>query len=89
MSAKGWRRARMEPLDNLIPPIKRSLGKRSLQLLEENNVIHAWEIPSELPMPSNVLCDVFDTDPAQFQPKEFDKVITVNFGQPASSQEFA
>ena len=79
MSGKGWRRKRSEPLDDLVPEIRRSLGQRSLQLLESNKIMHAWEIPSVLPMPQNILCDVFQSNPERFEPAELGKVVAVDF----------
>ena len=79
ISAKGWRRKRGEPLDDLVPIVKRSLGQRSLELLELNKIMHAWEIPSTLPMPTTILCDVFQSNPETFEPDELGKVIAVDF----------
>lgn len=62
MSTYGWRKAKAEPLDETIPPVTRSLGKSSLALLENNNVINIWEILSDLPLPSMVFQSVFDND---------------------------
>lgn len=59
MSAKGWRRARGEPLDELIPEVNNSVGKRGVELLTENRVIQLWEIPSEVPFPDEVLHAAF------------------------------
>lgn len=79
ISFKGWRRKRGEPLDDLVPIVKRSLGQRSLELLELNKIVHAWEIPCVLPMPTAILCDVFQSDPEKFEPDELGKVIAVDF----------
>jgi len=79
ISVKGWRKKRGEPLDECIPEVKRSLGKRSLELIESNKVMHAWEIPSELPMPQKILCDIFQADPELFEPAELERIIAVDF----------
>ncbi|KAB2914619.1 MAG: ImmA/IrrE family metallo-endopeptidase [Dechloromonas sp.] len=63
MSAKGWRKARGEPLDNLVPEVNRSVGKRSIELLTQNGVIHLWEIPNEIPFPDEVLHVAFNITP--------------------------
>jgi Zn-dependent peptidase ImmA (M78 family)/transcriptional regulator with XRE-family HTH domain len=68
ISARGWRKARSEPLDEIIPPVNRSLGKTTLELLEKNDVIHIWEILSDLPLPNSVFQSVFDRD-LQFAPR--------------------
>jgi Zn-dependent peptidase ImmA (M78 family)/transcriptional regulator with XRE-family HTH domain len=62
MSARGWRKAKAEPLDETIPLVNRSLGKSSLELLEKNDVINIWEILSDLPLPSTVFQSVFEKD---------------------------
>jgi Zn-dependent peptidase ImmA (M78 family)/transcriptional regulator with XRE-family HTH domain len=62
MSARGWRKAKAEPLDETVPPVNRSLGKSSLELLESNNVINIWEILSDLPLPKTVFQSVFEKD---------------------------
>lgn len=88
LSAKGWRRKRSEPLDDCIPIVKRSLGSRALELLESNKVMFAWEIPSALPMPSQILWDAFQSNPEKFEPAEFKKIIPFNFSTaPASALE--
>jgi len=68
ISMKGWRKARREPLDDQVPAIQSSLGKRSLELLEKNAIIHAWEIPSELPLPISILTQVFQAGAHEFRP---------------------
>ncbi|MGD0057859.1 MAG: XRE family transcriptional regulator [Verrucomicrobiia bacterium] len=78
---KGWRRAKGEPFDDMVPDIQGSLGKKSLELLESNAVIHGWEIPTELPMPTHVLCEVFRANPQLFSPSEFGNIIP--FERPA------
>jgi len=55
MSAKGWRKAQGEPLDELVPDVKSSVGRRSLELLTSNRIIQTWELPSEIPLPEEVL----------------------------------
>ena len=62
MSARGWRKAKSEPLDETIPLINRSLGKSSLELLEKNEVIDIWEILSDLPLPNSIFQSVFEKD---------------------------
>ncbi len=63
MSAKGWRKARGEPLDDLIPEVNSSVGKRSIELLTQGGVIHLWEIPNEIPFPDEVLHVAFNITP--------------------------
>jgi hypothetical protein len=63
MSAKGWRKARGEPLDDLVPEVNSSVGKRSIELLTQNGVIHLWEIPNEIPFPDEVLQVAFNITP--------------------------
>jgi Zn-dependent peptidase ImmA (M78 family)/DNA-binding XRE family transcriptional regulator len=62
MSARGWRKAKAEPLDETIPPVNRSLGKNSLELLEKNEVINIWEMLSDLPLPNTIFQSVFEKD---------------------------
>jgi len=62
MSARGWRKAKAEPLDETIPPVNRSLGKSSLELLEKNEVINIWEMLSDLPLPNTIFQSVFEKD---------------------------
>lgn len=60
MSAKGWRKARAEPLDDLVPEVRSVVGKRSIELLTANRIIQLWEIPNEVPFPKEVLHVAFD-----------------------------
>lgn len=62
ISARGWRKAKSEPLDETIPAVNRCLGKNSLQLLENNNVANVWEILADLPLPMSVFRSVFDRE---------------------------
>lgn len=62
ISARGWRKAKAEPLDETIPLVNRSLGKNSLELLEKNDVINIWEILADLPLPNAVFRSVFERD---------------------------
>ncbi|MFZ2643185.1 MAG: XRE family transcriptional regulator [Verrucomicrobiia bacterium] len=78
MSAYGWRRAKAEPLDEIIPTVNRSLGKKSLALLCTNKNFKPWELPSELPLPESIFVSVFDTDAKTFMFDEQNKVIAIN-----------
>ena len=62
ISARGWRSARAEPLDDTVPFVNKTLGKSSLDLLKSNGVVKAWDIQSELYLPTNVLKSVFGSD---------------------------
>jgi Zn-dependent peptidase ImmA (M78 family)/DNA-binding XRE family transcriptional regulator len=85
MSAQGWRRAKGEPLDETVPLTNRSLGKKSLELLNASNKIKPWEIAGELPLPDNVLESVFDTNLKTLVPDELNQVIVRGvFPQPDS-----
>jgi Zn-dependent peptidase ImmA (M78 family) len=77
MSMKGWRRTKGEPFDDLVPAVQSSVGRRGLELLESNGVMHAWEIPAVLPMPERVLCDVFQVNPGDLVAIELGKVIAL------------
>lgn len=77
MSMKGWRRPKGEPFDDLVPVVQSSLGRRSLDVLEANGVIHIWEIPTVLPMPGKILCDVFQVNPDALNPAELGKIISI------------
>ena len=55
MSAKGWRKAKGEPLDELVPEVKSSLGRISLDLLVKHNLIQISDLPAENPFPQEVL----------------------------------
>jgi Zn-dependent peptidase ImmA (M78 family)/DNA-binding XRE family transcriptional regulator len=77
ISMKGWRRTKGEPFDDLVPAVQSSVGKRGLELLESNGVMHAWEISAVLPMPEHVLCDVFQIDPGHLAPIELGKVVAL------------
>lgn len=77
MSFRGWRKARKEPLDEIVPRMTPSLAVKGLEILEANDVIHRWEIPSELPLPLAVLCGVFQTDALDFQPVELKNIISL------------
>jgi Zn-dependent peptidase ImmA (M78 family) len=72
---RGWRRAQGEPLDEMVPLMNRSLGSKSLDLLEASNKIKPWEISSSLPLPDMVLRSVFGRSIREMVPKELDNVI--------------
>ena len=79
MSIKGWRRAQGEPLDEMVPNLCGSLGKRSLDILQNEGVLHNWEVPSALPLPLDVLCGVFQAQPSDFEPAPaLRKIIPMN-----------
>lgn len=59
MSAKGWRKAKGEPLDELVPEVNNSVGRRSMELLTSSGAIHLWEVPNEIPFPDEVLETAF------------------------------
>ena len=88
MGAKQWRKAKAEPFDDMMPAIKPSLGKKSLDLLQEHGVLRAWEIPAELPLPAGVLNSVFQTDLSHSEPLELSKIIALtNFRRPISDED--
>lgn len=66
MSAKGWRQAKGEPLDDLVPEVIGSVGKRSVELLAKSNVIQLWEIQNEIPVPDDVLHVAFGIEAEEF-----------------------
>lgn len=87
MSVRLWRRAQGEPLDDHVPMIARSFGKKSIELLSRSNKIKPWEIPSELPLPDAILKSVFDTDLRAMVPEELSNVIVLkDFSDVASSE---
>ncbi|HEV2327507.1 MAG TPA: XRE family transcriptional regulator [Verrucomicrobiae bacterium] len=78
MSTQGWRRARGEPLDNFVPEINRSVGKKSMELLTSGNSINLWDIPNELPLPDSILESVFEINLRAMVPKELDNIIVLH-----------
>lgn len=68
MGIKGWRRPKGEPLDDFVPEITGTLGGRGLALLQESGLIQSSEIPSELPLPTSILCSVFQREADHFKP---------------------
>jgi Zn-dependent peptidase ImmA (M78 family)/DNA-binding XRE family transcriptional regulator len=77
MSAQGWRRPNGEPLNETVPSVNRSLGRRSIELLGASDKIKPWEIPTELPLPDQVLNSVFGTELKAMVPEELDKIIVI------------
>ncbi|HEY5504965.1 MAG TPA: XRE family transcriptional regulator [Sedimentisphaerales bacterium] len=75
ISARGWRKAKAEPFDDAVPLVNRSLGRTSLELLNNGNVIKPWEIPSELPLPNAIFQSVFETDLKSVIPYKMDRVV--------------
>ncbi|MBC7366217.1 MAG: ImmA/IrrE family metallo-endopeptidase [Undibacterium sp.] len=75
MSGKGWRRSKGEPLDDFIPEIKISVGRLSLELLEQRGVIHSWEIQNELPLPLDVYSTAFGVERDKFESIAGDNVL--------------
>ncbi|HOC55383.1 MAG TPA: XRE family transcriptional regulator [Verrucomicrobiota bacterium] len=90
IGAAGWRRAKGEPLDEVVPPTNRSLGRKSLELLSGSNRIRPWEIPEELPLPDRVLESVFGANLRAMVPEELNNVIVLkSFGQPGRAPDTA
>jgi len=90
IGAAGWRRAKGEPLDEVVPPTNRSLGRKSLELLSGSDRIKPWEIPGELPLPDRVLQSVFGADLRAMVPEELNNVIVLkSFGQPEQAPDTA
>lgn len=80
INMRSWRRAQSEPLDEVIPLVNRSLGKKSVELLNNSNGIKAWQIPSELPLPDVIFESVFEMDLKSTVPQELENIIvTVKF----------
>jgi Zn-dependent peptidase ImmA (M78 family)/DNA-binding XRE family transcriptional regulator len=75
MGQQGWRRAKGEPLDDMVPTTNRCLVRKILNLLSNGDKIKPWEIPSELPLPDQVLESVFETNFKTLLPVELDNVI--------------
>jgi len=78
MGALGWRRSKGEPMDDLVPPVTRILGKRSLELLQSGNQVKPWEITEALPLPVTILQSVFDTDLQKVVPEELNNIIMLS-----------
>lgn len=72
---RGWRRARGEPFDELIPPMRGSIGEKSLKVLEANGLVQAWELPAQLPVPVSLLSKVFGRDLTEAEPIELGKIV--------------
>jgi Zn-dependent peptidase ImmA (M78 family)/transcriptional regulator with XRE-family HTH domain len=75
ISVYGWRRPKGEPLDETVPPMTRSLGRKSLDLLNATGTVQPWEISQALPLPDDVLRSVFGVDLSTLAPPELDNVI--------------
>jgi Zn-dependent peptidase ImmA (M78 family)/transcriptional regulator with XRE-family HTH domain len=75
MSGKGWRRTKGEPLDDFIPETKSSIGRMSIDLLEQRGVIRGWEIANELPLPLEIYSTAFGVDRSRFEPVAGDNVL--------------
>ncbi len=75
IGAAGWRRAKGEPLDEAVPAVNRSLGRKSLELLSASDKIKPWEIPAELPLPDRILETVFEANLREMVPDELKKII--------------
>lgn len=86
MGALGWRRAKGEPMDDMVPPVNRILGKRSLELLQNGNQVKPWEITEALPLPVTILQSVFDADLEKAVPEELNNVIMLSDFLPAKSR---
>lgn len=81
MGVRGWRRAQGEPYDEMLPLTAGLLGQKALRVLEENRLVHRWELSSLLPFPSIVLRGVFGQDLPE-EPAELSKIIPINFNSP-------
>jgi Zn-dependent peptidase ImmA (M78 family)/DNA-binding XRE family transcriptional regulator len=75
MAYKGWRRSRGEPLDELVPPVRCTLGRRSLSLLQRANVVGVFDLTAELPMPPSVLRSAFQVDVPESSSAESGEII--------------
>ncbi len=58
---RGWRKPKGEPFDDVVPEVVTDLPRKSLELLEKNNVIRRWDVPSDLPFPKHILENLFQT----------------------------
>jgi Zn-dependent peptidase ImmA (M78 family)/transcriptional regulator with XRE-family HTH domain len=65
---KRWRRSQGEPLDDLVPAISGSFGKKSLAILEEAGLVRSWETSSLLQLPLPVICSVFQMSAEDLEP---------------------
>ncbi len=76
VSMKGWRRAKGEPLDDMVPTINTSLGRRSFDLLRTAGYLNGYELPSIIPVPAGILCTVFGLSARDLEPApELGKII--------------
>ena len=82
IGVRGWRRAKGEPYDELLPLTAGRLGAKSLRVLEDNKLISRWELSGQLPFPTTVLRGVFGYDPHSDDSTEMTKIIPVNFSAP-------
>lgn len=76
MSGKGWRKAKGEPFDDLVPEIRSSIGRLSLELLEQRGIMKSSELSGEIPMPIEVYMAAFSMDRERF---EIDEENVINF----------
>lgn len=81
MSYKGWRKAKGEPLDDLVPEVNNSVGRRGIELMTQNGIIHLWEIPNEVPFPDEVLQAAFDIVPESFHEASAPNVVLFPRGE--------
>ena len=75
MSGKGWRRPKGEPLDDLVPEVKSSVGRLSLELLEQRGVVRSWQLQTELPMPTEAYTTAFGVDRDRFVAPDSENVL--------------
>jgi Zn-dependent peptidase ImmA (M78 family)/DNA-binding XRE family transcriptional regulator len=76
MSQRRWRQPKGEPLDDQIPAMRGTLGKKALDILEGEGIINAWELPDALPLPIKILNEIFDRNANDWSPNEFKNIVS-------------
>ncbi|MHB1306800.1 MAG: helix-turn-helix domain-containing protein [Limisphaerales bacterium] len=81
ISARGWRGAKAEPLDEVVPRINRSLGPKAFDLLKEVADVPPWELADAIPLPSQAWFSVFGRRVEEEVPRELrGMILRVDFG---------
>ncbi|MBS0657250.1 MAG: ImmA/IrrE family metallo-endopeptidase [Verrucomicrobia bacterium] len=79
MSAKGWRRAKGEPLDETVPAVNRTVGSQCLQLISSQGDSEA-SLMDELPFPEYIFTSVFGSLPSKAEAPNVIRVLDFRSG---------
>lgn len=68
-AARGMRKAKGEPYDDLVPELSLGMARKSLELLESNRILKRGDLTEILPFPLEIFISAFALNPEELQPE--------------------